>query len=621
MIKSFAEVKFTGDEYAGFYSCGLTMQDSGTMRDFKVMRESLEETVYVNGNGVELSVSHVDNPVTNATEIITRIENKSSQPFTMEMMTSFMIKDIEADELIRLTSFWSAEGRVKVDKITDLNLEPAWNKMAFRVEKFGTIGTMPVRRYFPFAALRNSKTGQVTAVSLYAPAAWQIEVTARHDDTLTMSGGIADRDFGQWTKTLKPGESFEGYKAVVASAGSLEDVCDILVKTQNPDISPVDDKMGIVFNEYCTTWGNPTIENLKKIADKLEGKGIQYLVMDSGWYGEDGFLGYWFENVGDWRVNHKRFPKGLKELTDYIRAKGMIPGIWYEFESVGQKTELFNDPAHLLKKDGVPLTINGRRWLDIEDEWVEAFLTKNVIDNLRDNGFGYIKVDYNDTLGVGVDGDESFGEMMRRKIAATQKFFKKMKIELPSLVIENCSSGGHRLTPAFMELSSQASFSDAHEIVSLPLIAANLHRVIRPDQSQIWAVMRSTDSDARIFFSLCATFLGRMGLSGDIYDLSEHQWALIDEGMDFYRSVSHIIRSGKTVINYADTKSYNSPVGGQLVVREYEGKRLCVYHRFEASVSLEEFTRLCGINGIADCAASRKFGKADSDFSAEAFVI
>lgn len=27
--------------------------------------------------------------------------------------------------------------------------------------------------------------------------------------------------------------------------------------------------MGIAFNEYCTTWGNPSIENVKKFATNL----------------------------------------------------------------------------------------------------------------------------------------------------------------------------------------------------------------------------------------------------------------------------------------------------------------------------------------------------------------
>ena len=270
----------------------------------------------------------------------TVVENKGKEPCTLEMLDSFVIEDIEGDILHRFTSFWSAEGRHKTDRLSDLDLEYSWNHLAYRIEKYGNTGSMPVRRYFPFAAIEDSRTGKFTAVQLYSPASWQIEVIIRNDEKVTLAGGIADRDFGHFTKTIRPGEIVYAPKAVVAEGTSLEDVCDRLVRSQHPAVSPVDDQMGITFNEYCTTWGDPSEENMKRIADKLEGHGIQYLVMDSGWYLDKG--AFWWEYNGDWDVNKERFPNGLKPVTDYIRSKGMIPGIWYEFETAGMKSRIGN---------------------------------------------------------------------------------------------------------------------------------------------------------------------------------------------------------------------------------------------------------------------------------------
>ena len=170
-----------------------------------------------------------------------------------------------------------------------------------------------------------------------------------------------------------------------------------------------------------------------------------------------------------------------------------------------------------------------------------------------------------------------------------------------------------------MELASMASFSDAHECASLPIIAANMHRVIKPSQSQIWAVMRAKDSDERIWYSICSTFLGRMGLSGDVYDLSDHQWELLDQGMDFYRKVSDIIRDGKTTVLAADTDSYNEPTGSQLVIRELGNRALVVYHRFDDSVDLEEYAKGLGID-ISSYKILEEYGEAKKDFSAEALL-
>lgn len=93
-----------------------------------------------------------------------------------------------------------------------------------------------------------------------------------------------------------------------------------------------------------------------------------------------------------------------------------------------------------------------------------------MIHLLRDNGFGYLKVDYNAIIGFGVDGAESAGEGLRQYLKGMQKFFRKLRKELPDPVIENCSSGGRRLEPSMMGLCAMGSFSDAHETREIPII-------------------------------------------------------------------------------------------------------------------------------------------------------
>lgn len=73
-----------------------------------------------------------------------------------------------------------------------------------RVEKFGNVGSMPVRKYFPFLAAEDSKRQEFLGIQLYCPSSWQIELLCKEDDTLTIAGGIADRDFGHWTKKVGP---------------------------------------------------------------------------------------------------------------------------------------------------------------------------------------------------------------------------------------------------------------------------------------------------------------------------------------------------------------------------------------------------------------------------------
>lgn len=598
-----------GDAYSMGFTNGMSMCKSESSLGFKTAEKDDGLTVF------EDSRKHRINLFTDKSEgvceLTTEFVNLSDESVTLEMLSSFAISNIKADKIYRMQSFWSAEGKLRCESVLDLHLEPSWNRCGTRVEKFGNLGSMPVRKYFPFIALEDSETGRFLAVQLYSAASWQIEILCKESDELTLVGGIADRDFGHWTKTLAPGESFKAPKAVCAVGDSLYDVCDKLVKAQKPDISAADDDMGIIFNEYCTTWGNPSFENVKRICDRLKGKGVKYLVIDSGWYGTGNM---WWTSIGDWEVNTEKFPGGMKPIADYIRSCGMIPGLWFELECLSKGCRYYNEPEYLIKKDGVPLTVVERRFWDLENEKTVKHLDDAVIKLLKDCGFGYIKIDYNDTLGAGCDGPESMGENLRNKVEASKRFFRRIKERIPDIVIENCSSGGHRLEPSMMELCSQASFSDAHETKAIPLIAANMHRVIKPSQSQIWAVLRANDSDSRIFYSICSTLLGRMCLSGDIYNLSEHQWELVDEGMEFYRIAAPIIKDGSTVLCQSSANSYNRPTGSQLVIRRLGDKALAVYHRFEDSSPIDDSI-------FEGKTVIKKYGKADCDFSAEAWIL
>ena len=607
-MEYYAELKLSGDGYAGGFSCGATMCGSDTIRGFEKISETDREIVYKNSSGLELKVQRIGTG--GAERVHTTLYNGGGSEITVEMIASVALRNIKADKIHRLQSFWSAEGKLRTESVHDLHLERSWNRCGLRFEKFGNVGSMPVRKYFPFLALEDSASGSFVGVQLCGASSWQMEILCKDDDTLSVIGGLADGDFGQWKKVLAAGESFTTPDAFVAQGSSLSDVCDKLVKAQSPTISPVDADMGIIFNEYCTTWGNPSFENVKKICDKIAGVGIKYLVIDSGWYGTE----RWWESVGDWSVNENRFPGGMKPIADYIRSKGMIPGLWFEPESVAWGCKYYNDPEHLLKKDGKPLTVGGRRFWDMEDPWVRDYLAEKVIAQLKDSGFGYIKIDYNDTIGMGCDGAESYGEALRRKVSATREFFKMIAHDIPDIVIENCSSGGHRLVPEMMEIVSQASFSDAHETVAIPLIAANMHRVIRPEQSQIWAVMRATDTEARLCYSLASTFLGRMCLSGDIYSLSNEQWATVEDAIAFYREAAEIIKNGVTTVHRYTTTSYNEPTGEQLVIREYDGRGLAVLHRFRDSGDTENILP-------SGARVIKRFGSAHCDFSAEAWLF
>jgi alpha-galactosidase len=262
----------------------------------------------------------------------------------------------------------------------------------------------------------------------------------------------------------------------------------------------------------------------------------------------------------------------------------MKPGLWFEPETCAANAEIFRKEEMLLTRDGAVIDTDNRRFLDMRKEAVHAYLEERVIGLLKRCGFEYTKIDYNDCIGVGCDDPDSLGEGLRQNMQGTLRFFRRLREAIPGITIENCSSGGHRLEPSLMAVTDMASFSDAHECAEIPIIAAQLHRVILPAQSQIWAVLQTADSIRRINYSLINTFLGVMCISGDVVHLSAEQWKKVDEGTDFYRQVRHIVRDGVSAFCGELSESWRHPEGWQAVVRTAGNETLAVIHTFGGEI-------------------------------------
>ena len=132
----------------------------------------------------------------------------------------------------------------------------------------------------------------------------------------------------------------------------------------------------------------------------------------------------------------------------------------------------------------------------------------------------YMKSDYNDSIGIGCDGSDSLGLGLYENIEASKRFYQSIKDAIPGIMLECCASGGHRLEPSLLGIFDMASFSDAHECPEIPIIAANVSKLMIPAEEQIWAVLRAGDPIKRTIWSVASTFFGVMCLSGDVYSLS-----------------------------------------------------------------------------------------------------
>jgi alpha-galactosidase len=521
---------------------------------------------------------------------VTTVRNDGADPVTLELLTSFSLGGItpfapdDAPERLwvhRFRSTWSAEGRPLSERVEDLQLEPSWIAHGVRCQRFGIAGSHPISGWFPQVGVEDRGAGVTWAAQLAVPGSWQLELYRRHDQ-LALSGGLADRELGHWEKTLQPGESFTTPEAwLTVCAGGPDTAWPRLqdaYRSSRAQAPSPERTLPPVFNEWCTSWGNPTHDNLIALADRLQGSGVAYLVIDDGWAERppEALL----QSNGDWRLNSQAFPHGPRATADAIRARGLIPGIWFEFEVCNPGAEAWSETAHQLHRDGRVLEVGPRRYWDFRDPWVHEHLAGKVLRLVREAGIGYLKVDYNDTIGPGCDGAESLGEGLRAHLDGVLAFFARLRRELPDLVIENCASGGHRESASFVALTAMTSFSDAHETPNIPIVAANLLPLLPVDRTQVWAVLRKTDSARRLHASLASTFLGRMCLSGEIHDLDEEQWRTTRAAITLHRALTPLLVEAESRRLGEWGVSINHPRGWQAVVRTGTTHAAVILHTF-----------------------------------------
>ena len=589
------QLTIDGDPQSVPYAQGMSMRNSGTAMKLRVNSQRVSENGGFKMVETEFSGSHGEvcthflSGQDNFLRSWVTVKNTSEKLFTLTNLQSFSMCNISPFEpgsavnclrYHKFNAFWSCEGRLESTDFEDACLEVGWSGFTAKNMLIKQVGSMPVKKNFPFLAVEDKKHGVTWAAELEWSGSWQMEVY-RRSSHVSISGGLADYEEGHWCKELAPGETLTTPPAYITAVnGGIDEACDALLEAHKDNLIIVNEaerELAPMYNEYCDTWGAPTYDKVKLQLESLKDLGLSYFIIDAGWYHDSD----WYDKIGDWEYSELRFPGGMKNAADLIKSYGMIPGVWFEFEVAGLKSKFpANHPDLIIKRNNHPVIAGDRLFLDMTKEDSQKYLDKRVIDFLSDNGFGYIKVDYNETCGMGFDGYESFGEGLRQGILGTHNFFDRMRRRIPGLVIEICASGGHRLEPAMLKRGSMASFSDAHETTDIPLIAADLQRLILARQSQIWATIREEDSVRRIIYSITAAMHGRLCLSGKIWALDSKRRDVIKEGVEFYKSVVHIIRDGVSRIIRNGVKSYLEPSGWQLTVRKTRNSALLVFHAF-----------------------------------------
>jgi alpha-galactosidase len=278
--------------------------------------------------------------------------------------------------------------------------------------------------------------------------------------------------------------------------------------------------------------------------------------MDAGWYAD----GVWWDTVGEWLPIAKRFPNGIKRVFDYIREKGMRPGIWLEFESMGIKCPLAKEMPDecFIMRHGKRVIDHGRYVLDFRNEQARAHCTAAVRRVIEEFGVEYIKNDYNVECGVGTEYNaDSAGDGLLEHNRAFLEWYKEIRERYPHVTFENCASGGMRMDYAMLEHQHIQSLTDQDRYFVTPHIAAAAGTAVLPEQAAVWSTPVQSWGLNCAAMNMTSAMMQRMHLSGDVMKWNEETKALVKEGVAAYKATRADIDSAIPYYPLGEIPSYD----------------------------------------------------------------
>ncbi|MBQ7542078.1 MAG: alpha-galactosidase [Clostridia bacterium] len=275
--------------------------------------------------------------------------------------------------------------------------------------------------------------------------------------------GINPTDF-EWT--LQSGEAFYAPEVVcVYTDRGLGEMSRIFHRFYNRHLIRgrfQKEKRPLLINSWEAAYFDFDTDKLLAFADVAKELGIEMLVMDDGWFGKRNDDR---SSLGDWFVNEKKLPGGLKKLVDGVHERGLKFGIWYEPEMISPDSDLYRaHPDWAVHVEGrEPMRGRHQYVLDVSRADVRDAVWGMMEPVLRENGIDYVKWDFNRNVsdaGSALLPPNRKKEFFHRFILGTYDLMGRLVTTFPDILFEGCSGGGGRFDPAMLCLSPQIWTSD-----------------------------------------------------------------------------------------------------------------------------------------------------------------
>ena len=345
-------------------------------------------------------------------------------------------------------------------------------------------------------------------------------------------------------RTLAPGETFETPQMVMSfSADGFNGLSAHMHDFVNLHIVPEYWSMRerpILYNSWEGCGFSVSEFRLAELGRKASKLGCELFVLDDGWFGKrnDDKAG-----LGDYAVNRKKLPWGLRSLSRRMEKLGMKFGLWFEPEAVNPDSDLYREhPDWALTEPGrKPVFGRNELLLDLTRPEVRDYIVDSVSSVLDSAEISYVKWDMN-------RHSTAIGEKAYDYILGLYDVLRRIFGPRPQILLETCASGGNRFDLGMLCFGPQIWASDDTDPIErldiqeglsylYPLSCIGAHVSASPHQQTLRRTPLSTRANV--------SFFGLLGYELDLKYISSVDEKDIAEQIAFYKKYRSLFQFGR----------------------------------------------------------------------------
>lgn len=304
---------------------------------------------------------------------------------------------------------------------------------------------------------------------------------------------------------------------------------------------------------------------LAELADAAAGIGVERYVLDDGW-----FTGRRSDRagLGDWAVDEAVWPGGLHRLADYVRARGMQFGLWFEPEMVNPDSDLYRaHPDWILSAGGrVPPLQRHQLVLDLTRPEVAGYLFDRISGLLSEYPVSYVKWDCNRDIVDAGSGSRAGAPAAHDQALAVYALMDRLRRQHPDVEWESCAAGGGRVDLAILERFQRIWPSDMTDVLARQSIQRWTGQLVPPEYlgAHVSAPFSHQTGRHMPLPLRCATALfGHMGIEWDITQASSEELDQLAAWIELYKRHRGLIHSGRVIrLDTADDAAWMHGVVG-----------------------------------------------------------